>query len=173
MLSNAQRAQFFRLAKSAYSQVSPGVPFEQWRAKVMESEGLPLSTKQMDVTWDFERAMFRLAVLAEDYSAADYYSTSAKRRLEWILGGLARDIEFLKGRSGGVYIEAVIDHAHLDTSNLSPDQTRRTVALVDSVVRKAARQSGVELSELPTAGRPWCIRGRKAAKFAAFIGGAE
>lgn len=36
MLTAAQRPKFFKLARAAWSTVSPGVPFDEWRKAQME-----------------------------------------------------------------------------------------------------------------------------------------
>lgn len=171
MLTNSQRCIFFKMAKAAYSSVSPGVPFEDWRAAVMSGHGLPQSTRQMDRVWDFERAMVVMAEAACDWGAASYYAGAARRRLEWIMQGLGKDLAYIRQQpTADAYVLGIIDQANLSLDGQTPEDARRAVALVDTVVRKAAKRAHIGLGHLPTAGRPWCIRGGSAARYAAFIG---
>ena len=175
MLSQQQRVSFMTLCQRAWSNVSPGTPFDAWRHAELVSIGLPASTKSMDHVWDYERAMLHLATLADDYGQMIYWGDCAKRRLSWIFGGFRADLEYLRGKAASTdYLEELLERSHLgETGQLSKEDMRSACAMVDSEIRRLSSRLGVDLSNLPTAGRPWCFRGAKAARFQAFITGAK
>ena len=171
MLTNIQRAKYFKLAMSAYRNVGPSIPFDDWRRDQHVALKLPPSTKQLDHVWGYESIMLRFAILADDAGQMAYFGDCAKRRLEWIFGGFARDLDYLQRRtvatSEAAYLQGMMDQSKLDGSDA--ESMRKLCAMVDSRIRALAKAAGVALAELPTAGRPWCFRGAKAASFAAFL----
>lgn len=173
MLTERQRVVFFKLARSAYSSAAPGVAFDVWRAETMRSHGFHVSTKEMDHVWEFEEAALVLAEMAGDVGQMTWYMEATKRRLMWIFNGLAKDFEYLKEHAVGVeYASGIVDNARITLGGYVDAETmRRTIGLVDSAVRKMAKAQGVPLSHLPTAGRPWCFRGARAAAYAKFLVG--
>ena len=115
--------------------------------------------------------MLRFSILADDAGQMAYFGSCARRRLEWIFGGFAADLDYLERRavatSEEAYLRGMMDRSKLDGSDA--ESMRKLCAMVDTRIRALARGSGVSLAELPTAGRPWCFRGAKAASFAAFL----
>ena len=172
MLTIAQRQKFFAAAHSAYRAVRPPVPFDDLRTNEMETIGIPGSTRQMDHVWHFERAMLHFAVLADDLSAMSYWGSCARRRLDWIFEGFLKDLAFLQERQPSsetaAYVDGLMEQSKIEETNA--ENMRKLCAMADTRIRQLAKAAGVELSALPTAGRPWCFRGAKAAAMAAFIG---
>ena len=172
MLTFAQRQKFFAAAHAAYLAVRPAAPFDEWRQNEMELIGLPASTKQMDHVWHFERAMLHFAILSDDAGAMSYWGGCARRRLEWIFGGFLKDLAFLQEREPSAdtaaYIDGLMSQSKIE--EIDAENLRKLCAMVDTRIRQLAKSAGVELSALPTAGRPWCFRGSKAAAMSAFIG---
>lgn len=173
MLTFAQRQKFFAAAHSAYVAVRPPVAFDDWRVNEMEMIGLPSSTKGMDHVWHFEKAMLHFAILADDAYAMSYWGGCARRRLEWVFGGFLKDLAFLQQRKpdpeAAAYLDGLMSQSKVEV--LGAENLRKLCAMVDTRIRQLAKAAGVELSALPTAGRPWCFRGAKAAAMAAYIGG--
>lgn len=167
-----QRQKFFAAAHAAYRAINPGMSFDEWRTAEMETIGLPGSTRSMDHVWHFERAMLHFAVLSDDMGAMSYWSGCARRRLEWIFSGFLKDLAFLQERrpspDAAAYIEGLMSQSKIE--ELEADNLRKLCAMVDTRIRQLAKEARVPLSALPTAGRPWCFRGAKAAAMAAFIG---
>ena len=101
-----------------------------------------------------------------------YWSSCARRRLEWIFGGFLKDLAFLQEREPSAdtaaYIDGLMSQSKIE--EIDAENLRKLCAMVDTRIRQLAKSAGVELSSLPTAGRPWCFRGSKAAAMAAFIG---
>ena len=175
MLSMQQRKSFMSLCGRAWRNVAPGTSFDEWRTSELVSIGLPASTKVMDHVWDYERAMLHLAQLADDYGQMTYWGDCAKRRLSWIFGGFRADLEYLRGKAPSTdYLEELLEQSRLgETGQITKEDMRSACAMVDSEIRRLSSRLGVDLSNLPTAGRPWCFRGAKAARFQAFINGAK
>lgn len=173
MLTFAQRQKFFAAAHSAYVAVRPPVAFDDWRVNEMEMIGLPSSTKGMDHVWHFEKAMLHFAILADDAYAMSYWGGCARRRLEWVFGGFLKDLAYLQQRKpdpeAAAYLDGLMSQSKVEV--LGAENLRKLCAMVDTRIRQLAKAAGVELSALPTAGRPWCFRGAKAAAMAAYIGG--
>ena len=172
MLTFAQRQKFFAAAHSAYVAVRPPVAFDDWRVNEMEMIGLPSSTKRMDHVWHFEKAMLHFAILADDAYAMSYWGGCARRRLEWIFGGFLKDLAYLQQRKPSpdtaAYLDGLMSQSKVEV--LGAENLRKLCAMVDTRIRQLAKAAGVELSALPTAGRPWCFRGAKASAMAAYIG---
>ena len=172
MLTFSQRQKFFAAAHSAYVVVRPPVPFDDWRQGEMELLGLPKSTKSMDHVWHFEQAMLHFAILADDVCAMSYWGGCARRRLEWVFDGFLKDLAFLQQRrpspDAAAYLDGLMAQSRVEV--LGAENLRKLCAMVDTRIRQLAREAGVSLSSLPTAGRPWCFRGAKAAAMAAYLG---
>jgi len=171
MLTNSQRAQYFKLATAAYRNVSPTVSMDEWRRQQQVSLGLPASTKQMDNVWDYEAIMLHYAILADDAGAMNYFGGCAKRRMDWVFGGFIQDLSYLQRYNvGDDYMTGIMEQSKIDATNAAtPEAMRKLCAMVDSRIRTLAKRANVPLSSLPTAGRPYCFRGAKAAGLARLL----
>lgn len=171
MLTNDQRARYFTLAQAAYRNVGPDVSFDEWRRQQQTQLGLPASTKQMDHVWDYEAIMLHYAVLADDAGAMTYFGGCARRRMEWVMGGFLKDLSALERyevREG--YVEGLIQQSKIDAKNApTAEAMRQLCGIIDTRIRELARAANVPLSSLPTAGRPYCFRGVKAAGLARLL----
>jgi hypothetical protein len=173
MLTPAQRPKFFKLARSAWATVSPGIPFDAWRKQIMVEAGYPASTSEVDHVWGYEELMLRFAVLAYDADQIGYFTSCSERRLRWVLNGLATDLQYLQ--KSGVdesYIEGIYRQAGMMPTEFADAPTPRLwccLQILDTRVRSLARRERVELRLLPTAGHPWCFRGVHAARHAKFV----
>ena len=66
------------------------------------------------------------------------------------------------------YIDGLMAQSKIE--EIDAENLRKLCAMVDTRIRQLAKSAGVELSALPTAGRPWCFRGAKAQALSAYIG---
>lgn len=171
MFSNQQRAQYFRLATAAYRNQGPTVSLDEWRHQQHAQLGLPESTKQMDNVWDYEAIMLHFAILADDPNAMTYFGGCAKRRMDWVFGGFLKDLSYLERYAvGDEYMTGLMEQSKIDAQNAAtPEAMRKLCAMVDTRIRTLARRANVPLSSLPTAGRPYCFRGAKAAGLARLL----
>lgn len=172
-LTAAQRPKFFKLARAAYSNVSPGIPFDDWRKAEMVAAGYPPSTSQVDTVWGYEELMLRFAVLAYDADQIGYFTACSERRLRWVLNGLAIDLQYLQTTGvGPEYIAGIYRQAGMLPGEFDDAPAPRLwccLQIVDTRIRRLCERDGISLMLLPTAGAPWCFRGVKAARYAAFV----
>jgi len=173
MLTPAQRRKFFKLARAAWSTVSPGVPFDAWRKQVMVDAGYPASTSEVDHVFGYEDLMLRFAVLAYDDEAIGYFTACSERRLRWVLSGLATDLQFLQSSGvGPEYIAGIYSQAGLMPEEFADAPVLRLwccLQILDTRIRRLCERDGIALRLLPTAGNPWQFRGVRAARYAAFV----
>jgi hypothetical protein len=173
MLTDAQRVKFFKLARRAYSVVSPAEPFDAWRKAVMAEAGLPESVSQVDHIWGYEQLMLRFALLAYDNDQIGYWTSCDERRLRWVLKGLATDLEFIaKTGVGEDYVRGIYRQAGLLPANFDDAPAVRlhvVLQILDIHVRRLCEREGIPVRLLPTAGQPWQFRGVQAARYAAYV----
>ena len=173
MLTAAQRPKFFKLARAAWSTVSPGVPFDEWRKQIMVDAGYPPSTSEVDHVWGYEELMLRFAVLAYDAEQIGYFTACSERRLRWVLNGLAIDLQYLQSTGvGKEYIAGIYAQAGLMPEEFADAPVQRLwccLQILDTRIRRLCERDGIALRLLPTAGNPWQFRGIRAARYAAFV----
>ena len=173
MLTAAQQGKFFKLARAAYSVVSPGVPFDQWRKAEMVAAGHPDSIADVGRVWGYEELMLRFAVMAYDYSAIGYFTSCSERRLRWVLNGLATDLQHIQARGvDEAYIEGIYRQAGMLPAEFADAPAPRlwcVLQILDTRIRRLCEREGIALCTLPTAGKPWEFRGIRAALYAAFV----
>lgn len=173
MLTAAQRPKFFKLARAAWSTVSPGVPFDEWRKQIMVDAGYPPSTSEVDHVWGYEELMLRFAVLAYDAEQIGYFTACSERRLRWVLNGLAIDLQYLQSTGvGKEYIAGIYHQAGMLPEEFDDAPAPRLwccLQILDTRIRRLCERDGIALRHLPTAGNPWQFRGVRAARYAAFV----
>lgn len=173
MLTSAQRTKFFQLARSAWSTVSPGVPFDEWRKQIMVEAGYDPSTSKVDHVWGYEELMLRFAVLAYDAEQIGYFTACSERRLRWVLNGLAIDLQYLQSTGvGKEYIAGIYRQAGMLPEEFDDAPAPRLwccLQILDTRIRTLCGREGISLMLLPTAGLPWQFRGVRAARYAAFV----
>lgn len=173
MLTAAQRPRFFKLARAAWSTVSPGVPFDEWRKQIMVDAGYAPSTSEVDHVWGYEELMLRFAVMAYDAEQIGYFTACSERRLRWVLNGLAIDLQYLQSTGvGKEYIAGIYRQAGMLPEDFDDAPATRLwccLQIVDTRIRRLCERDGISLMLLPTAGAPWCFRGVKAARYAAYV----
>lgn len=173
MLTAAQRPKFFKLARAAWSTVSPGVPFDEWRKQIMFEAGYDPSTSKVDHVWGYEELMLRFAVLAYDAEQIGYFTACSERRLRWVLNGLAIDLQYLQSTGvGPEYISGIYGQAGLMPEEFADAPVQRLwccLQILDTRIRRLCERDGIALRLLPTAGNPWQFRGVRAARYAAFV----
>lgn len=173
MLTPAQRPKFFKLARAAWSTVSPGVPFDEWRKQVMVDAGYPPSTSEVDHVFGYEDLMLRFAVLAYDAEQIGYFTACSERRLRWVLNGLAIDLQYLQSTGvGKEYIAGIYRQAGMLPEEFDDAPAPRLwccLQILDTRIRRLCERDGIALHLLPTAGHPWQFRGVRAARYAAFV----
>jgi len=166
-MTKAQVGKFFKLARAAWKNAAPEQAFESWRkAMMMQVVGVD-SVFGVDATWGYDALMGHMAVLACDYSACAYFAASEERRVRWVLEGMRRDLEFLN--MSGVpesYLASIYAQAGMQPTDFA-DATLRDLLLIipmlDTHIRRIARENNLEIGSLPTAGAPWYFRGSRAA----------
>ncbi len=173
MLTAAQRPKFFKLARAAWSTVSPGVPFDEWRKQIMVEAGCDPSTSKVDRVWGYEELMLRFAVLAYDAEQIGYFTACSERRLRWVLNGLAIDLQYLQSTGvGKEYIAGIYSQAGMLPDEFDDAPAPRLwccLQILDTRIRRLCERDGIALRLLPTAGNPWQFRGVRAARYAAFV----
>jgi hypothetical protein len=173
MLTDAQRPKFFKIARAAWSTVSPGVPFDEWRKQIMVEAGYPPSTSQVDHVWGYEELMLRFAVLAYDAEQIEYFTACSERRLRWVLNGLSMDLQYLQSSGvGKEYIAGIYRQAGMLPDEFDDAPAPRLwccLQILDTRIRSLCDREGIGLMLLPTAGLPWQFRGVRAARYAAFV----
>jgi len=177
MLTNAQRVKFFKLARAAYSRESPPVPFDEWRKAEMRAAGLPESVAKVDRVMGYDGLMLHFATIAMDAGAIGYFTSAAERRLRWVLGGLASDLQWLqKTGVDEAYIKGIYRQAGMQPEDFGDAPAQRlwcVLQVMDTRIRRLCERDGIPLNALPTAGHPWGFRGASAARFAAYVATAQ
>ena len=173
MLTPSQRIAFFVLARSAHLSEAPQEPFDEWRKAEMKNAGQPPSVKDVDPVLGYESIMLHFAVLANDLGAIGYWTSCRERRLRWVLSGMEKDLEYLRQSPvDNAYVFGIYRRADMmpkDFTDATAESLSLLVAMLDTHIRRTAKKSGIPLSALPTAGRPWHFRGKDAAAFADYI----
>ena len=112
-------------------------------------------------------------MLAYDNSAIGYFTSCAERRLRWVLDGLATDLQYLEKTSVGLeYVEGTYRRAGMMPTEFADAPAPRLwccLQIIDTRIRKVCQREDIGLHPLPTAGTPWCFRGRGAVRYAAFV----
>jgi len=177
MLTNPQRVKFFKLARAAYARESPAVPFDEWRKAEMVAAGLPDSITKVDHVWGYDTLMLHFATIAMDAGAITYFTAAAERRLQWVLNGLAIDLQYLTRTGvGEEYIRGIYKRAGMMPEDFGDAPARQlwlVLQMLDTHIRRLCDRDGIPLRTLPTAGHPWGFHGASAARFAAYVALAE
>jgi len=167
IMTKAQVGKFFKLARAAWRNAAPDQPFEGWRKAQMMLCVNAESVFDVEPTFGYDKLMGHMAVLACDYSACAYFAASEERRARWVLSAMLKDLEFLN--KSGVpesYLASIYAQAGMQPTDFA-DATLRDLLLIipmlDTHIRRIARENRLELGSLPTAGAPWYFRGSRAA----------
>jgi hypothetical protein len=168
-----QRTAFFKLFNDAWAVSGTGRDKDAWRKTEM-ANAIPglTTTKAIRDSADFDTLMRHFAVLAQDADACAYYAAAEERRHRHILRAVEADLAFLRNEGfNEAYMVAIYHQTGAPSYNTIDDIPAKHLHLIvqiaDSYVRKLRRAADLEPWQLPSAGKPWCIRGVRAAKLAA------
>jgi len=179
MLSKGQRYKYFALfskAWLAHCELSDERPNDnaaktQFRHEVnLQSTGCE-SIKSMNQTADFDAVMLELAITAEDIYWINRLSSSAERRIKWVMEKqFLPDLEFLKKEPLTYsYIESIAKQAKypVDINDCPAEMLVRVLQMVDTHIRRLAKEQSVELIDLPSGyfRRGWKPAAKAQAKF--------
>jgi hypothetical protein len=162
-LTNKQRVAFFRLATTAYSVEQPDEPFDAWRKSEMLKAGLPNSLSRVSKINGFDSLMLHFAILAQDDLKVSYYEQNEQRLLLHILLGLTADVFWL---SANYAIGQLTTRPFDSYTGLTVDELRISMFTIGNSVDDICAHYGVKSSDLPSAGRPFYFRGKRAAVLA-------
>ena len=174
-MTTSQRVFFFKVVNQAYKVSGDGTQCEAWRKRqmVIAIPGCD-SVSRVTSQEQFETLMLHFATLSNDFELASKFSVAQETRLRFILGAVEADLTFLRERGcndawmTGIYHQ--MGHPDYNTiDDIPSDSLRLLVQIADSYVRKLRRAAGLDPSDLPSAGPPWCIRGVRAAQESAVI----
>ncbi len=175
MLSKGQRYKYFALFSKAWLAhcdagdiyVSPNdkAAETQFRREINQDATQCYSIKEMNQTTDFDKVMLELAIIAEDVYWIDRLSSAAERRIKWVIEKqFIPDLEFLKKEPVDYsYIEGIAAQAKypIDMQDCPANLLVRVLQMVDTHIRRLAKEQSVELIDLPSG---YFRRGWKPAK---------
>lgn len=165
-LSDKQRIAFFKLARRAYSVQQPDQEFNAWRKHEMEEAGLANSISKVSKIVGFDTLMRHFAELAYDMDLVIHYQSNEIRMLNHIINGLHKDMTYLVDRiSGGTQQYTFCLKYHADAVN----HIREVMQKLGQEVSSLCHDHNIKTSELPTAGSPYYLRGKRAAELAELI----
>lgn len=162
MLSEGQRFKYFELfgkAWTAHCEQEGLNRFDrsaetQFRREINLKSTQCYSIKEMNHTTNFDAVMLELAIIAFDEYWIDRLSTSAERRLRWILRKqFIPDLEFLmKEEIGWEYITGICHQAGIPTrmDDCPAPLLMKIVQMVDTHIRRVAKREGIALIDLPS-----------------------
>lgn len=99
MLSHLQRRKLMEMAHAAYSadRAAAGKTFDDYRHEQLKAAGVPASTKDMNRTGHFDKAMLHLAIIAGHDQAALRYAVAMEKRYRYVIGDLLAQLGQLEG----------------------------------------------------------------------------
>ena len=162
MLSTGQRYKYFALFGKAWlvhctaTDENPNNKAAEanWRHQTNLDATGSYSIKEMNQTDDFDHVMLELAIIAEDTYWIDRLSSTAERRIKWVIEKqFIPDLEFLKKEAvTWDYIKAICEKAGFPTDfNDCPAQLLvRVLQMVDTHIRRMAKKQGIDLIDLPS-----------------------
>lgn len=165
-LSDKQRVFFFKLARRAYDNQQPLMEFNAWRKSEMVEAGLPDSVKKVSQVIGYDTLMLHFAELAYDMELVEKFQTNESRMLQHVIGGLVKDLDFITRRvsCGCKRFE------YTDDISRAPIKSLRTIMQgLGQAVIELCNKHGIEIRELPTAAKPYEMRGKRAADFNNYI----
>lgn len=162
--SPGQRARYFQLVSNAWKNhcgtdgihvaLNNKAAETQFRREInMQATGC-YSIKEMNQTTDFDAVMLELAIIANDMYWINRLSSSAERRIKWVIEKqFIPDLEFLlKEPVSYSYIEGIAKQAKypIDINDCPAELLIRVVPMVDTHIRRIAKKQGIEISDLPS-----------------------
>jgi len=165
-LTDKQRVFFFNIARRAYDTQQPDMEFNDWRKSEMEEAGLPNSTKKVSQIIGYDTLMLHFAELAYDMELVEKFQTNEARMLRHVISGLIKDLDFIcrrvtEGHQGFEY--------NNDLSNAPVKSLRPIMQEFGHQVTDLCKQHDIKIRDLPTASRPYEMRGKRAAEFNDYI----
>ena len=160
--SPGQRARYFELFSKAWEShceqtlkpVNSRAAETQFRREINLAATGCYSIKEMSQTDDFDKVMLELAIIAFDEYWIDRLSTSAERRLRWILREqFIPDLEFLmKEPITWAYITGICNQAGIPTrmDDCPAQLLMKIVQMVDTHIRRLAKKADTALIDLPS-----------------------
>jgi len=160
--SAGQRAKYFQLFSKAWRNHCEET-FENLNNKGAETQlrrEINLATtgcysiKEMNQTTDFEAVMLELAIRSEDLYWINRLSSAAERRIKWVIEKqFIPDLEFLKKEPVSYsYIAGIAAQAKypIDLNDCPAELFVRVLQMVDTHIRRLAKEQGIELIDLPS-----------------------
>jgi hypothetical protein len=160
--SPGQRARYFQLVSKAWknhceqtfeSPNNRGAETQYRREINLDATGC-YSIKEMNQTTDFDAVMLELAIRAEDEFWINRLSSAAERRIKWVIEKqFIPDLEFLMKKPVSYsYIAGIAAQAKypIDLNDCPAELFVRVLKMVDTHIRRLAKEQGVELIDLPS-----------------------
>lgn len=152
MISHKQRRQLMELANAAFTVDcgKRGVPadfkgFDAWRHEQLKAACGRASTKEMNPTLHFDKAMLHLAILAEDDRLATRFAVAVERRFRWVVLDLLRKIgELDEATYTWEYVLAIAKHMNLPPSidDCTHEMLQKVIAALDTQRRRILASRG-------------------------------
>ena len=164
-MTTRQRVAFFKLVGDAFQVSGFGSDREAFRKQEMQV-AIPGcdSVSKINTNARYETMMRHFAILAQDAATIRLYADSSERRYRHILHAIEADLGFLRGQGcGDAYMAGIYRKSggpdYADINDIPEDKLSLVVQIADSFVRSLRQKAKLRISDLPSSGAPWFIRG--------------